>query len=241
LIAITPLPADLMRPLAIETFTNWLDDIYLNPRVRASNNSSRFAESEDYSPLPDPTHRPRHSRYSSTSWSLQNGTVQRSAPGNILMISCTPTATDGSCATRGGTTTLLLRLTLAIVLKVLFVCPPPHNLLIPFQDLIVLCYKKILQIWEQGLTSHHHIEPNSIRILIFPTKTHSTLSPLLILATNATTHAPSPLPPNSIHQYPTMPSKISKRPPRKPPPSRLFRRRSQYIHPQDTILLTPRS
>ena len=140
LIAITPLHYNLMRPLAIETFTNWLDDIYLNPRVRASNNSSRFAESEDYSPLPDPTHRPRHSRYSSTSWSLQNGTVHRSAPGNILTISRTPTATDGSCATRGGTPTLLLRPTLAIVLKSLFVCPPPHDLLILFQDLIVSCY-----------------------------------------------------------------------------------------------------
>ena len=122
LIAIAPIPADLMRPLAIGTFTNWLDDIYLNPRVRASTKSSRFAESEDYSHLPSPTHRPRHS--TSTSWPPQNGTVQRSAPGNILTLSRNPTVTAGTNATHGSTPTLLLRPTLAIVLKILFVCPP---------------------------------------------------------------------------------------------------------------------
>ncbi len=85
LIAIAPIPANLMRPLAIGTFTNWLDDIYLNPRVRALTKSSRFAESEDYLHLPSPTHRPHHSI--STSWPPQNGIVQRSAPGNILTLS----------------------------------------------------------------------------------------------------------------------------------------------------------
>jgi hypothetical protein len=145
LIAIAPLPAYLIRPLAIGTFTDWLDDVYLNSRVWAPNTSSRFTESEDYSPLPDPIHRPRHSGFSSTSCSLLTGTLQRSALGNILTISRTPTATDGSCATRGGTTTLFLRPTLAIVIKFLFVCPPPHGLrsmAISFEYLIVSCQKK---------------------------------------------------------------------------------------------------
>ncbi len=140
LIAIASLPANLMHSFAIGIFTNWLDDVYLNSCVRARNNSSRFTESEDYSPLPDPIHRPQHSGYCSTSCSLQNRTVQRSTPGYILTISRTPTATDGSHATQGGTTTLLPRLTLAIVIKFLFVCPPPHDLCsitIPFEDLIV--------------------------------------------------------------------------------------------------------
>ncbi len=53
-IAIAPLPADLIRPFAIRTFENWLDDVYLNSREQARNNPSRFTESEDYSPLPDP-------------------------------------------------------------------------------------------------------------------------------------------------------------------------------------------
>ena len=84
LIAIAPLPADLIRPLDIRTFVNWLDDDYLNSRARARNNPSRFTESEDYSPLLDPIYCPRHSGYAPTSGSLKNGTVQRSAPSNIL-------------------------------------------------------------------------------------------------------------------------------------------------------------
>jgi hypothetical protein len=78
LIAIAPLPADLIRPLAIRTFTNWLDDVYLNSQSQARNNPSRFTESEDYLPLPVPIYHPQHS----ASGSLQNGTVQRSAPSN---------------------------------------------------------------------------------------------------------------------------------------------------------------
>ncbi len=128
LIAIAPLPTNLIRPLAIRTLANWLGDVYQNSRARARNNPSRFTESEDYSPLPDPIYRPRHSGYAPTSGSLQNGTVQRSAPSNILTKSCTPTAMDGSRANQGGTTTLLLQPTLAIVIKFLFVCPPPHDL-----------------------------------------------------------------------------------------------------------------
>ena len=124
LIAIAPHPAELIRPLSIRTYTSWLDVVYLNSRAWARNNPSRFTEPEDYSPLPDPISRPRNSGYASTICPLQNGTVQRSAPGNIVTTSRTPTMTDGSRATRGGTTTLLLRPTLAIVLKVLFVCPP---------------------------------------------------------------------------------------------------------------------
>ena len=58
LIAIAPLPADLIRPLAIRTFATWLDDVYLKSREQARNNPSRFTESEDYSPLPDPIYRP---------------------------------------------------------------------------------------------------------------------------------------------------------------------------------------
>jgi hypothetical protein len=76
LIEIAPSPADLICPLAIGTLTNWLDDVYLNSRVWAPNTSSRFTESEDYLPLPDPIHRPRHSGFSSTSCSLQTGTLQ---------------------------------------------------------------------------------------------------------------------------------------------------------------------
>ena len=148
MIAIAPLPADLIRPLAIRTFANWLDDVYLNSRAQARNNTSRFTKSEDYSPLPDPIYRPQHS----ASGSLQNGTVQRSAPSNVLTKSRTPIAMDGSRANRGGTTTLLLRLTLAIVIKFFFVCPPPHDpgsIATPFKYLIASRHKKMLQIfWE---------------------------------------------------------------------------------------------
>ncbi len=145
LIAIAPLLANLIRPLAIRTFTNRLDDVYLNSRAQARNNPSRFTKSEDYLPLPDPIYRPRHSGYAPTSGSLQNRTVQRSAPSNILTKSRTPTAMDRSRANQGGTTTLLLWPTLAILIKFLFVCPPPHGLrsmAISFEYLIVSCQKK---------------------------------------------------------------------------------------------------
>ena len=135
LIAIAPLPADLIRPLAIRTFANWLDDVYLNSRVRARNNPSRFTESEDYSPLPDPIYRPQHS----ASRSLHNGPVQRSTPSNGF-----PIAMDGSRANRGGTSTLLLRPTLAIVIQFLFACPPPHDpsfIATPFKYLRVSRHK----------------------------------------------------------------------------------------------------
>ncbi len=56
------------------------------------------------------------------------------------------------------------------------------------------------------------------------------------------THTPSTLPPNSIHRYPTMPSKVSKNLPGSLHLNRSFRWcRLQYIHPQDTILLIPQS
>jgi hypothetical protein len=244
LIAIAPLPANLIHPLAIRTFANWLDDVYLNSQARVRNNPSRFTESEDYSPLPDPIYRPQHS----ASGSLQNGTVQRSVPSNVLTKSHTPIAMDGSRAYRGGTTTLLLRPTLAIVIKFLFVCPPPHDprsIATPFEYLMVSRHKKMLPIfWEPSSTSHHHIiEPNSIWIFIFPTKTYTTISILLFLTPNATTHTPPTLPPNSIHQYPTMPSKKSKQPPRKPPPEQIVPMVPLAIypppghHPSDSAIL----
>ena len=89
LTVIAPLPADLIRPHSIRTFANWLDDVYLNSRARARNNPSRFTESEDYSPLPDPIYRPQHS----ASGSLQNGPVQRSTPSNVFpngQLTCEP-------------------------------------------------------------------------------------------------------------------------------------------------------
>ena len=155
---------------------------------------------------------------------------------------------DGSRANRGGTTTLLLRPTLAIVIKFLFVCPPPHDprsIATPFEYLMVSCHKKMLPIfWEPSSTSHHHIiEPNSIWIFIFPTKTYTTISILLFLTPNATTHTPPTLPPNSIHRYPTMPSKKSKQPPRKPPPEQIVPMVPLAIypppghHPSDSAIL----
>ena len=146
LTVIAPLPADLIRPHSIRTFANWLDDVYLNSRARARNNPSRFTESEDYSPLPDPIYRPQHS----ASGSLQNGPVQRSTPSNVFPKCRTPIVMDSSRANRGGTTTLLLRPTLAIVIQFLFTCPPPHDpsfIAPPFKYLIALRHKKILQIF----------------------------------------------------------------------------------------------
>ena len=217
LIAIAPLPADLIRPFAIRTFENWLDDVYLNSRARARNNPSRFTEPEDYLPLLGPIYRPRHSGYAPTRCSLQNGTVQCSAPSNILPKSCTPIAMDGSRANRGGKTTLLLRPPLAIVIQFLFACPPPHDpsfIAPPFKYLIASRHKKMLQIfWEPSSTRpHHHIEPKNIWIFIFPArKKYTTPSTLLFLTPSATTNTPPTLPPNPIHRYPTMPSKVSKK------------------------------
>ena len=177
LTAIAPIPADLIRPHSIRTFANWLDDVYLNSRARARNNPSRFTEPEDYSPLLGPIYCPRHSGYAPTSFSLQNGTVQRSVPSNVLTKSHTPIAMDGSRAYRGGTTTLLLRPTLAIVIKFLFACPPPHNpsfIETPFKYLTVSRHKTMFQVfWGPSSTSHHHIEPNSIWIFIFPARRHT--------------------------------------------------------------------
>ena len=158
-IAIAPLPADLIRPFAIRTFENWLDDVYLNSRARARNNPSRFTESEDYSPLPDPIFRPQHS----ASGSFKNGIVQRPAPHHVLTKSRTPLAMNGSRANRCGTTTFILRPTLAIVIQFLFACPPPHDpsfIAPPFKYLIASRHKKMLQIfWEPSSTRpHHHIE-----------------------------------------------------------------------------------
>ena len=248
LIAIAPLPADLIRPLAIGTFATWLADVYLNSRARVRNNPSRFTEPEDYSPLLGPIYRPRHSGYAPTSFSLQNGTVQRSAPSNILTKSRTPTAMDGSRSNRGGTTTILLRPTLAIVIHFLFACPPPHNpsfIAPPFKYLIASRHKKMLQIfWEPSSTRHHHIEPNIIWIFIFPArKTYTTPSTLLILTPSATTNTPPTLLPNPIHRYPTMPSKVSKKPPRKPPPEQIVPMVPLAIypppghHPSDSAIL----
>ena len=187
LIAIAPLPADSIRPLAIRTFENWLDDVYLKSRARARNNPSRFTESEDYLPLPDPIYRTQSSGYAPTSGSLQNGTVQRSAPRNILTKARTPPAMDGSRANRGGTTALLLWPTLAIVKKILFVCPPPHDLRSIAEYLIVSHHRKKATIfWEHGSTSHHYVETNSIWIFILPTNT--CYLTLLILMPNTTTH-----------------------------------------------------
>jgi len=141
LTAIAALPADLIRPHSIRTFANWLDDVYLNSRARARNNPSRFTESEDYSPPPDPIYLPQHS----ASGSLQNRPVQLSAPSNVFPKCRTPIVMDGSRANRGGTTTLLLRRTLAIVIQFLFACPPPHDpsfIEPPFKYLIPSATKK---------------------------------------------------------------------------------------------------
>ena len=254
-IAIAPLPADLIRPFAIRTFENWLDDVYLNSREQARNNPSRFTESEDYLPLPDPIVRPQHS----ASGSVQNGIVQRPAPRHVLIKSRTPLAMNGSRANRCGTTTFILRPTIAIVIQFLFACPPPHDprfIVPPFKYLIVASrHKKILQIFgDPSSTTLRHIEPNSIWIVIFPPrKTYTTPSTLLILTPSATKHTPSPtlppthtpstLPPNSIHRYPTMPSKISKQPPRKPPPEQIVPMVPLAIypppghHPSDSAIL----
>ena len=171
----------------------------------------------------------------------------------LLTIFRTPTTTDGSRTTRGDTTTLLLRTTLAIMVKFLSVCPPPHDLrsiAIPIKDLIVLRHKKVLPKWEHSSTSHHRIEPNSIWSFIFPTKTHPTTLTLLILThsistpqnANATTCTPSTLPPNTIHQYLTMPFKKSKQPPRKSPPEQIVQMPLTIYpppgrHPSDSAIL----
>ena len=74
-------------------------------------------------------------------------------------------------------------------------------------------------------------------------KTYTTPVILLILTPSATTHTPSTLPPNSIHRYPTMPSKVSKQPPRKPPPEQIVPLIPLAIypppghHPSDSAIL----
>ena len=223
LTAIAPLPTNLICPLAIGTFPNWLDDVYLNSQVWAPNISSRFTKSEDYPLRLDPTHPPRQSDFCSNSCQLQPGPMQRSAPSNIIPIFGTLTTTDDSHATRCKST-LLLWTTLSIAIKILSVCPPPHNpcsIKIPIEDLLVWSHKILLSStpllspnWERSSTSHHHIEPNSIQIIMFPTKTHSTTLTLLAMnhpistlqEANTTTHTTSSCPPNTIHLYPTMPT-----------------------------------
>jgi hypothetical protein len=96
LTAIAPLPTNLKRLHSIRTFANWLDDVYLNSRARARNNPSRFTESEDYLPLPDPIYRPQHS----ASGSLQNGPVQHSAPSNVFPICRTHSGGRLTCEPR---------------------------------------------------------------------------------------------------------------------------------------------
>jgi hypothetical protein len=59
---------------------------------------------------------------------------------------------------------------------------------------------------------------------------------------NATTRRPLTLPPNAIHQYPTMPSKKSKQPPRKPPPEQIVQMPLAIYpppghHPSDSTIL----
>ena len=242
LIAIAPLPADLICPLSTTTYTNWLDVVYLNSQARVRNNPSRFTESEDYSPLPDPIPRPRSSGHASTSCPIQNGTVHCSAPGNIVTISRTPTTTDGSRATRGGTATLLLRPTLAIVIKSLFICPPPHYLRsieIPFKNLIVSRHKKSQKfgsIIQRAIIVLNQIVFRSF----FSPQIHTPLHQHSLSWCQMQQHTRPQLShqTQSIHTPPCHP-KYPKNLPGSLHLNRLFRSRSQYIPPRDVIRLTP--
>ncbi len=125
MIAIAPLSTDLLRLLAIEDPTNWLDDIYLNSSVSALNISSRFTESEDHTRCLDSFPPSRHIYSLSTIRPLNPGTTHRTnlINENTIFI---PLTTVDSSATHIAPTTVW-RTAFSIVMLLFSVCPPPHN------------------------------------------------------------------------------------------------------------------